>query len=216
MENSARYAFAVNTALFRGCAESTVKSALSSPRFSVKECARGERVSFQNGALGIVVKGKLKVGGRVNRRKLIINTLEKGSILGFASLFEENGHFETDVFSAGATTLFIFSGELVTELIERDPVFAKNIIAMQAEKIRFLNRKILSFTAPSASEKLLRYLEGLEKDPIGNVRLPMGIAPLAARLDVGRATLYRALKKLEVQRKIKINGDSITVLEENP
>lgn len=206
-----RIGFILETDLFRGCDTSTAARAVASPLFEVKNCGRGEKISFKGGALGVLEKGKLKVGGRVNRRKLIINTLEKGSVWGFASLFEGDDHFETDIFSAGASVFYVFPEELLLELMAVDKNLSKNIIAMQSQKIRFLNEKILSYTAPSASEKLLRYLGTLEKDAEGDVRLSLGIAPLAARLDIGRASLYRAFRKLENEGKIIKNGEKITV-----
>ncbi len=197
--------------LFEGCSEKTVMQALNSPLLDHRYYEKGDRVYFKGGALGILVKGRMKVGGRGDLKKLVINQFESGAAFGFASLFEKGDHFETDIRAVSDAEVFFIPEELVEQLIDSDGRFARNIIAIQSSKIRFLNSKIYSFTAPTGSEKLLRYLSTLPVNEDEGVVLPMGMSALAARLDMGRASLYRAFSSLEEEGKIVKKGDCIVL-----
>ena len=85
-------------------------------------------------------------------------------------------------------------------------------IAFLSQRIRFLNRKIDSFTAPSAREALLRHLLEIHRD--GAAEITGGYSQLARTLNIGRASLYRALDALEAEGCIRRDGKCITILED--
>jgi CRP-like cAMP-binding protein len=60
-------------------------------------------------------------------------------------------------------------------------------------RIRFLNEKIMYFTAGSTERRLALYLASLGKKTI---KMSISMTDLANTLDVGRASLYRAFDKL--------------------
>ena len=82
------------------------------------------------------------------------------------------------------------------DLIRREPCVAENYVRFLTGRIRFLNRRIAAFTAGAAPRKVARYLwERRQGD--GSVPLPDNMVALAASLDMGRSSLYRALDTLE-------------------
>ena len=207
--------------LFAGC-EDAAHEALASGKACVKNYVKGETVRAESvsdegaarGALVVLLSGKLKVGARGDVRKLTVSQLEPGAVFGFSSLFVSGDSFETDVRAACAVSACVLPEELVDRLIAAYPCFARKIIAIQAEKIRFLNKKILSYTAPSGVKKFEDYLLSLPRDGEGSVTLPLGMAPLAARLGMSRASLYRAEKELENAGKIRKTGNKILLTGE--
>lgn len=199
------------TALFAGTDKESARRAARSPLLYARDYVKGDGVTFKGGALAVLVKGKLKVGGRSEIKKLMLAQMEVGAVFGFATLFEEGDAFEPDVRAACASTVLFLPEKLILELIAADPALAKNIISIQSSKIRYLNKKILSYTAPSGAEKLYRYLLTQTPEDDGSIRLSLPAAQLAARLDMGRASLYRAFKALETEGKIERDGDKITL-----
>ena len=202
--------------LFEGAAPGSVGKAARSPLLYEKTYAKGEKVAFDGGALAVLVKGKLKVGGRSEIKKLTISQMASGAVFGYATLFEKDDAFEPDIRAACESTVLYLPEDLVRALIADDPAFACCVIAAQSAKIRYLNKQILSYTAPSAAEiavaaaaKLYRFLCSLPGKEDGAVSLSAPAAQLAARLDMGRASFYRALRTLEEEGRIEKNKDKI-------
>ena len=77
-----------------------------------------------------------------------------------------------------------------------------------AERVQFLNAKIRSFTAGSTERRLALWLA--EHAQNGAIRTP-SLSMLAETLDIGRASLYRALDKMELEGLITRNGREIKV-----
>lgn len=210
-EKSKEIQFLRTLPLFSGCSEQTLVIVTVSPLFEKKEYKKGEKVAHIGGALGVLHQGKLKVGGRQDRKKLVLNRMMPGVTFGFSTLFEKQGHFETDISAECRTEVWWIPEELVAQILKTDGVFAQNIIAIQSEKIRFLNLKILSYTAATAKDKLLLFLRELPSVENGLTSLPCDMAGLAARLDMSRATLYRAFAALEEEGIVEKIGDMIKV-----
>jgi CRP-like cAMP-binding protein len=78
-----------------------------------------------------------------------------------------------------------------------------------AGRVRFLNRKIQCFTAGSAERRLALWLLSEEEEVI---TLPSSLTTLSDMLDIGRASLYRALDKLENSGLISREGRNIALL----
>ena len=94
------------------------------------------------------------------------------------------------------------------ELIESEPGAAIGFAAYLSARIRFLTRRIEALTAGDSASKLLSYL--LEREQDGKVDI-QSCAELARRLDVGRASLYRALDSLETSGDIRREGKKIFI-----
>ena len=99
--------------------------------------------------------------------------------------------------------------DAVRAMLGESPAFMDAYLQFLAERVYFLNGKIRAFTAGSAERRLALWLaEHPEKQPF-----PTGsLTALAKTLDIGRASLYRALDKLENEGAILRDGRRITVL----
>ena len=84
-------------------------------------------------------------------------------------------------------------------------------LSFLAGRVCFLNRKIQCFTAGSAERRLALWLLSEEEEVI---TLPSSLTTLSDMLDIGRASLYRALDKLEGDGLIRRNGREITLLSQ--
>ncbi len=205
--------FLLHTALFAGCLFETAEYALHSPGAKRAVYQKGDRVFYeQGGALGVLLSGKVCVGGRRDRHKLVLNEMYPGVVFGFSSLFEGEKHFETDICACRKSEVLWLEEALIEELLGLERRVGRNIIALQAEKIRFLNEKVLSFSSSDNEKKLLLYLEALPASEEGRREVPLGMSALSARLSMGRASLYRAFDRLEEENMIRREGRAVYIL----
>ncbi|MBR6682209.1 MAG: Crp/Fnr family transcriptional regulator, partial [Clostridia bacterium] len=124
-----------------------------------------------------------------------LNTLKKGQIFGIASLFGEKCG-TTEVVAKESCSYAVLSEENVEHLLKNDIFFTKNYISILSEKIRFLNKKISFFTSGSAERKLANYILSQHWEN-NTLKLGVSLSRLASILDIGRASLYRALDLFE-------------------
>ena len=104
------------------------------------------------------------------------------------------------------------SQDIIENLIHEDPKIRMNYIAFLTDRIRFLNSKVRTFTGGGAASRLAGELIRMQSGE--KITVP-GYSELARKLDIGRASLYRALEELEQGGYISRNGKTIEILDEN-
>jgi CRP-like cAMP-binding protein len=98
--------------------------------------------------------------------------------------------------------------ELIVWFMRRDPIITENYITYLSDRIWFLNTKISALTAGSAEQRLAVFL--LEQGSVSS-----SMTDLSHQLNVGRASLYRALDVLEADGYIRKGSKSIEVTNED-
>lgn len=157
--------------------------------------SRGRRI------MGMIITGS----AAVNKGRAVINTLVPGDIFGAVTLFSDEPSPATTVTARVECSAVFFEKDAIAELIESEP---GGFAAYLSARIRFLTRRIEALTAGDSASKLLSYL--LEREQNGEVDI-QSCAELARRLDVGRASLYRALDSLETSGDIRREGKKIFI-----
>ncbi len=152
-------------------------------------------------AMGVVLEGSLSV---LKGKELLLNTLGPGQCFGAAAIFCPAEDYVTTVQAREPSAVVFLPDQWLVELFGAYPQASVAYIAFLSQRIRFLNRKIDSFTAPSARETLYRHLLAAEVD--GRVEVAGGYSQLARGLNMGRASLYRALDALEGEGVIRREG----------
>lgn len=170
--------------------------------------------SYQS-CLGLVLEGRVlveKEGG------ILLNALGPGDCFGAAALFCDTVQYVTTVRAASDAQVLFLRREALEQLFAALPATAVNYIRFLSGRIQFLNRQLHRFTAPSAEETLLRYLESEQKAAGGQnpLRLRLSLSRLAETLNMGRSSLYRSLQLLESQGRIRRDGRCITLLPPEP
>lgn len=156
------------------------------------------------GTMGMILTGS----AAVVKGRAVINTLVPGDIFGAVTLFSDEPSPATTVTARVECSAIFFEKEAIAELIESEPGAAVGFAAYLSARIRFLTRRIEALTAGDSASKLLSYL--LEREQGGEVEI-QSCAELARRLDVGRASLYRALDSLEASGDIRREGKKIFI-----
>ena len=159
--------------------------------------------------LGVVVSGRLSVSRIDGSHVVPLNTLTVGGCYGASTLFCSSGVLSTSVRAETDCTIAVFSEQTVRGLVEKDSTFAIRYIEFLTGRIRFLNTKITDFTGGSAVCRVAGELVRSARDGVCRIS---SYTVLAKELDIGRASLYRALDELEASGEISRDGKTVTIV----
>lgn len=198
-----------DTPLFQGIPEKWLRFAVEEPSCFRKEYGRGEVIyspeRFQR-CLGVLLSGR----AGVSKGALVVSTLERGDLFGAAALFNRRDGYETTITALNACATVFFPEGLVALLLEKCPGFSLRYIRYISERIHFLSKRLEDLTAPGASGRLSRYLLQAGGE---DGTLSYAATELARRLDISRASLYRAFEELEGAGAIRRAGKTIAILD---
>lgn len=158
--------------------------------------ARGESI-FAPGdcpeALGVVLQGRAEA---VAHDRAVLNTFGPGAVFGAAALFGA-GAYVTRVRAAAACRVQLLPESVLRAWFLAEPQMALNYVAFLTDRVRFLNGKVAVYTCRGAAGKLYGWLCA-NGDASGAVS-GLSMTKLAAALNIGRTSLYRAFDELEAQ-----------------
>jgi CRP-like cAMP-binding protein len=205
-------------ALFAGMDETTLSEMVSD--------ARAERAVFSPGqtiytpdlyrkSLAVLLNGRAEVRKTSAGHTVILNRLTAPALFGAAILFQDGARYVSEITALTACTILFLPQELLTDYMRRDFTLVENYLRFLSERIRFLNRKIDGFTQASAEGRLAWYLLDLAGQEAGEVCLPVSLQKLASVLNLGRASLYRALDSLIESRLIERDGRLVKIIDKN-
>ncbi len=161
-------------------------------------------------SLGILLSGKASIYGRDSGKRVLLNRIEKAGVFDAATVFfSEKGIVSSVVAKTKCRVLFI-ERSVLDIIIESDASVARDYILFLSDKICFLNRKIIAFTAKNADAALARYLLDTV---VGDDVLSVNMTRLASTLDIGRTTLYRAVDALKADGAIAYDGRKLRILD---
>lgn len=183
-------------------------------------CGEVERVEYRKGeviyspevfryALAVVADGTVEVESASG---VELNRLGAGGTFGVAAAFGEPERYVSTVRAGGNCTVLFVSSECLARLFREEPDCAVRYVAFLTDRVRFLNAKIESFTAPNVQDALEKWL----------IRASGGATSFSVKswsavsrtLGVSRTSLYRALDTLKNDGKIIHDGKNVTILEE--
>jgi len=184
-----------NLFLFQNIEETEIQRLLSLGEINEENFSQGKILQNckNHCKIGIIVKGKAII--KSGDDGVIIKKLSQNDIYGVASLFDTPAHL-TSVVAVTDCTVITMDKAFVETCIKENNQVALNYIEFLAKRVSFLNRKINAYTAKSAENKLYTYLLQLPREE-NEINLPVDMSTVAKMLGIGRATLYRALEKLE-------------------
>lgn len=167
---------------------------------------RGERVP----GLMVVRYGlaKLAVTGDSER---VIRLVGPGETFGEAALFLEQP-LPVDVSAVADTALLVVPAAPLLALFDRDPRFARGLLAAVCQRLQLLVADFESATVHGARERLASYLSSLDATS-GIAHLPAAKSLIAARLGMTKETLSRLLRLLSDEGLIAVAGRDIRVVD---
>ena len=158
--------------------------------------------------LGLILSGRVEASPGTGETDLILRFHGKGDVFGAAAVFGNQGPYVARLRALSQTRTLFFRQDLLRELMAEHFVAAENYMAFLVGRIQFLNQRIQSLAAGSAETLVLDFLEK-EAGDTGFVILDSSISALARRLNISRASLYRAFDALKERGLIEKKGKTI-------
>ena len=187
--------------LFSGC--DTRKFRALAQTLSPVSILKGQLLPSLHGAaaLGFVMDGTLDFCGY---NGVLFCTMEPGDFFEFHPVFSEIH----PVLPYRCMVTFINKHTLIT-LMQDNPTVAQNYMTILSDWLQNTICRLYHFTASTPGVALGMYL--LRNEKHGGVRLTDGLAGLARRLNISRATLYRCLAELEARNLIEHQEKTIYI-----
>ncbi|MCQ2530097.1 MAG: Crp/Fnr family transcriptional regulator [Lachnospiraceae bacterium] len=158
---------------------------------------------YRTGSIGMIITGSAKIIRNTEAgASITVRKIGAGEMFGAASLFGEWDSSLSSILAMENGTIRYITETDFKELIQQYPQIALNYIAFLSDRIRFLNKRLDTFSAGSVDHKLYEYLLSIA-DEEGTASLDIGMAELARRLKIGRSSLYRCIDNLEEAGLVK-------------
>jgi CRP-like cAMP-binding protein len=205
-----------STFLFQGLPREKLLPLLEEGRMCRRRVHKGEviysPVQYER-SIGVLLTGSVLVTkDRSGGPPLVISVLNKGDLFGAGALFNDEPDYVTTLTARANCSLVLFNQEQVAGMMREHPQLAANYIRYLSNRVRFLSNKIDILVAGSGEQKLAHYL-ATHMDEGGVVRLDCSLTELTKRLHMGRASLYRAIDRLEASGTLHREGKQMTILE---
>ncbi len=162
---------------------------------------RGDRPS----AMLWVLDGELRlVRTAVDGSQLIMQRVRSGFI---AEASMEASAYHCDVVAAAAGRVLRFPLPVFRAVLEQDAAFRQAWMRGLAQEVRALRAQNERLGLHSAAERVLHYLETEGRD--GAVTLTQSRKAWAAELGLSHEVLYRTLRRLREEGRVRIDGNTI-------
>ncbi len=159
----------------------------------------------------IVYDGTLRVFSSDEDRDVCLKILNQGSLFGVTNVFSSHPQPISCIRAQKKAKIIVIKQDAFRRFIEENRAFMYGYFAFLSDRIEFLNKKIRQFTAGTAERRLAIYLDTLSDNDV--FTLPIPYSKLCEMLDIGRASLYRAIDTLIEKGIISHDGKMITVHE---
>jgi CRP-like cAMP-binding protein len=193
------------------------------PRAQVEKLARQARMHYaQRGEViarcgerppGLMAVGyglvKLSLKGASGK---VLRLVGAGETFGEAVLFLDEP-LPVDITALSDTLIVILPAAPLLELLERDPSFARALLASLCQRLHALVADFEAATLHGARERLAAYLDALAEPGSSVAQLPAAKTVVAARLGVAKETLSRLLRQFAEEGLIAVQRRSIRLLD---
>lgn len=182
---------------------------------------RGE-ILFHRGeeakGLHVVVFGQVKLGFVSARGdEKVVDIIGAGQSFGEAVMFMESKHVVTAQALIPSLVLYI-PRDTVFEELEREPRFARRMIAGLSRRLHHLMGDLEAHSMRSGTQRLIGYLlhdcaSTAAADGSIEITLPTTKGVIASRLNLTRERFSRILHELTVEGCIEVKGRRVRVLD---
>ena len=161
--------------------------------------------------IGFVFEGECQIEKfKENKANLPLNKISKYDSFGILAAFACEDSYPSQITAKkSATIIFITKSDILT-LIKASNKVSLNLILFMSDRISFLNKKIATFSSDTVEQKFSNFLlnESKKQDCLS---LSLNISKIATTLNVGRASLYRAIDSLSESKIIELENKKIII-----
>ena len=145
--------------------------------------------------VGFVISGCCEVRKRKSTSgEALLNILMESDSFGILSVFS-NDKFPTDIFASTNSKIMFFTKDQIIEIVNNYSQISMNLIQFLANRVSFLNEKIATFSESTVEKKLALYILN-EVNKLNAFDFPLNVKKCSEEINVGRASVYRALSSL--------------------
>jgi CRP/FNR family transcriptional regulator, dissimilatory nitrate respiration regulator len=156
-----------------------------------------------------LLSGELRLVRRSREGTEIILQRTRGGFFAEASM--ESGRYHCDAVAAEAGDLLRFPARPFREALAHDASFRNAWFGHLAREVRRLRTQCERLSLNSATERVLHYIES--EGSKGEVVLAQTKKTWAAELGLSHEALYRALRRLQDEKLIRVEGATIRALK---
>ena len=147
----------------------------------------------------------------------VIEIIPAGGSFGEALMFMEKAYIVMAQALADTMLLHV-SKQVVFDEIERDPVFARKMLAGLSRRLHSLISDVESYSLQSGTQRVIGYLQRQDAQHDGDaesyaVTLPTSKAIVASRLNVTPEHFSRILHELVSAGLIRVDGREVTIVD---
>jgi len=177
-------------------------------------------VLFQRGqpsdGFYVVIFGQIKLSfiSRAGDEK-VVDLLGPGQSFGEAVMFMEKQHVVTAQTLADSMLLYV-SKAVVFDELERDPRFARRMIAGLSQRLHYLMEDMEGYSMHSGLQRVIGFLlrdeiDGTDAEPRLEVTLPAAKGIIASRLNLTQEHFSRILHEMVAKNLIEVRGRTIVI-----
>ncbi len=208
--------FLLKTFLFSSIKRETALIILSELNFEVKSFSHGESIyephQYEK-KIGFLMNGECIINKLKSDGTLVpLNTVKEGESFGILAVLSAENEYPTQIVSSRNSKILFITKEDFLSILKKQPEIAMNVISFLTKKISFLNRKISTFASDNVEQKLASYIvsECIKKQ---KNEFPFNCKRTAESINVGRASIYRAINSLTDAGLICLKNKKIYILD---
>ena len=200
--------------LFSGISKRDVKKCLDEAVISTESFKKGEVIyspeSFEK-RLGIILDGECFINRiNIDKARVPIKKITRLDPFGITAVFSKEDEFPTEIVATKESIVAFIDEESLLKMIGYSPRIALNVITLLTDRIAFLNKRVAELSSGDCENKLSRYIFDQYKKS-GSCELQFNCKKTAELLNIGRASLYRSIKKLEGFELIRYENGMIII-----
>lgn len=163
-----------------------------------------------------VLRGQMQLAvSTAEGAEKVVEIITTGETFGEAVVFD-GFRYPVTATALVATDLLAVSSAAILDLLDRDPSFARRLLANMAVRLRKLIRDVEAYSLRSSIQRVVGFLLSQARSGGGaaqecTVTLPMRKQVLASRLNIAPETLSRILRDLSAENLISVEGRRITL-----
>jgi len=157
------------------------------------------------GRVSIVVASK-------NGTEKVVELIQAGQSFGEAIMFLGGERYPVSARAVEDALILFLPAASIFAVLDRDPRFARRMLAGLSMRLHGLLRDVESYTLESASDRVVTYLlQQLGEAASGTVILPVNKQLIASRLNLTPETFSRVLQRIVEQCDVEVSGREIRI-----
>lgn len=174
----------------------------------------GERLLFAGDEarrLSIILSGAARVYKAAGGKRIFMNVLKEGEMIGAAGLFQKDAKPVTEVVATKRCEVLFFDESELRIMLKENFDLTENYLSYLTGRIHFLTARIETIGSPNAKDKLMSHISANAVYPGGVYTLKAGYSSLADAIGLSRASLYRVMDMLEADGRIMRDKNKIII-----